>query len=407
MLELLKKHFEKLLLMVMLLAFAGMMLYLLEILRSTSVITDEDLMIETPDADYVPANPKDRKFDVNALFTAHLVKVGNDKFEEHSLTWKKTPPRNPGSKEFYTDLTEMFKSAVCPHEKCGRIVPAFYFTGKDCPLCKQKLDAPKLPVTPVAGPKKISASQDTDKDGIPDLVEIRYGLNHEKAEDALADWDGDGFSNLYEYLQGTDMKDPKKHPPLHQGLRVVAFEKTELPDRLLKVTGSGTTCQLETDKIKDGRKVRRSDFYSKGSKVALDGQLYTLEKITRKVEKQGLVTEDVSEVLFRCGDDTIVMVVNKPVYAPHQKVTVQSLFNGKTWVLKKGGVIPLGSGAVGREKYEILELNPLRENIVIGKEGGQEKVTIGTDYAVPEKYRVQSSAKANPSEGAEASQDSR
>jgi hypothetical protein len=45
---------------------------------------------------------------------------------------------------------------------------------------------------------------DTDGDGIPDEWERAHGLNPESPMDALEDRDGDGMTNLQEYLAGTD-----------------------------------------------------------------------------------------------------------------------------------------------------------------------------------------------------------
>jgi hypothetical protein len=45
---------------------------------------------------------------------------------------------------------------------------------------------------------------DSDCDGIPDWWEIKFGLNPFFAGDALQDLDGDGLTNLQEYLRGTN-----------------------------------------------------------------------------------------------------------------------------------------------------------------------------------------------------------
>src|SRR5207248_8819027 len=45
---------------------------------------------------------------------------------------------------------------------------------------------------------------DSDGDHIPDYWELAYGLSITNAADAAGDLDGDGMSNLQEYLAGTD-----------------------------------------------------------------------------------------------------------------------------------------------------------------------------------------------------------
>lgn len=52
-------------------------------------------------------------------------------------------------------------------------------------------------------------AQDSDNDGIPDEWEARYGLQSNNPNDAQLDSDGDGLSNLQEYLAGTSPLDAK------------------------------------------------------------------------------------------------------------------------------------------------------------------------------------------------------
>lgn len=68
---------------------------------------------------------------------------------------------------------------------------------------------------------------DADNDGMPDLWEVAVGLNPNDASDALLDSNGDGYTNLEKYLNGTNPKaaggggggETQLSPPT--GLRVV------------------------------------------------------------------------------------------------------------------------------------------------------------------------------------------
>lgn len=49
-----------------------------------------------------------------------------------------------------------------------------------------------------------AAPVDTDNDGMPDHWETRYGFDADNANDNSLDTDGDGYTNVEEYLNGTD-----------------------------------------------------------------------------------------------------------------------------------------------------------------------------------------------------------
>ncbi|HYH56906.1 MAG TPA: hypothetical protein VD772_09860, partial [Anseongella sp.] len=46
--------------------------------------------------------------------------------------------------------------------------------------------------------------RDTDKDGMPDEWESRYGLDPDDASDASGDINGDGYTNIEKYINGID-----------------------------------------------------------------------------------------------------------------------------------------------------------------------------------------------------------
>ncbi|MBW3000256.1 solute carrier organic anion transporter [Candidatus Woesearchaeota archaeon] len=59
----------------------------------------------------------------------------------------------------------------------------------------------------------VNPTLDTDMDGMPDKWELKYGLDPNNPDDANQDMDGDGYSNLDEYLDGTDPTDPNDPLP--------------------------------------------------------------------------------------------------------------------------------------------------------------------------------------------------
>lgn len=65
------------------------------------------------------------------------------------------------------------------------------------------IDSPKA----VGGWPKLNSSDppaDRDNDGMPDEWELKYGLNPDDPSDNILDKDGDGYTNIEEYLNNTD-----------------------------------------------------------------------------------------------------------------------------------------------------------------------------------------------------------
>ena len=97
---------------------------------------------------------------------------------------------------------------LCYSEACSKLIP---------------YDADKCPFCATAQPDKSGKGvADRDADGIPNSIEQKYAfLNPDNPQDARLDQDQDGFLNVEEFRAGTDMQDPKSTPPLGTALRLV------------------------------------------------------------------------------------------------------------------------------------------------------------------------------------------
>ena len=78
-----------------------------------------------------------------------------------------------------------------------------------CWQCNRKISIDKT-VCPFCG--ALQKHADTDKDGMPDYWEVRYSFNPEDEMDASEDFDKDGYTNLDEYLGGSDPTNPSVTP---------------------------------------------------------------------------------------------------------------------------------------------------------------------------------------------------
>lgn len=121
------------------------------------------------------------------------------------------------------------KRIWCARGACRAPIP---FDSEVCPHCGT--EQPTL--------RSLAANEatiDSDGDGMPDVWEKKYGLNLQDPEDAGLDMDGDGFTNLEEFIAGTDPTDAKSHPDMTGFLRVVEIDTTKLPVKFMSAMKMG------------------------------------------------------------------------------------------------------------------------------------------------------------------------
>jgi len=260
---------------------------------------------------------------------------------------------------------------------CRKPMPA---DAESCPFCH---------TVPVYGKEtKIKTDQiDTDGDGIPDQWEVKYKLDPNDSTDANLDMDKDGFSNIEEFMAGTDPSDPKSHPPILIKLRLIRIDQdpfklrfkgiTKMPDGSsvfqLNLRGNfGTGFAQLGDTIAE---VKRSVKVYKAvtnsttsvSKVVtnemVDGfKLVKYEPKTQEQEVRGIgkVMVDVSELTLQRGDKKIVLIKDKDVQ--WDEFTAQLLFtaDNTTYTKKINDEIE-----VKNEKFKVISIDMAKQTIII------------------------------------------
>jgi len=235
-LDFLRRHVEKLILGVALVALLASIVLLLRSLGSTRVRVSEavgaarsaasggaDIAIDEP----IGAELYPRINDPRARFD--------------TLPGPEAPPLR-GS------LYEPADYIICYSESCNKLIPI----GLDkCPFCKTE-QPPR---------DKDTKDSDRDGDGIPNHIEQKYAfLNPDNPRDAQQDQDQDGFLNGEEFARGTDMQSAASTPPLGVLLRVDRLVERPLPIMLMKIARNNSddsaawTITMQVDDVAKKRK---------------------------------------------------------------------------------------------------------------------------------------------------------
>lgn len=140
-----------------------------------------------------------------------------------------------------------------------------------CVSCRRpiRIDLDECPYCQAEQPTgEVSEDWDSDGDGIPDAVETAWGLNPRDPTDAEQDLDGDGFTNLEEFVAKTDSRDAGSHPPKFDFLRVSDIEVKKFPFVLKSHTESSRGVRFQFNRSAAGG---QSYMLSKGDALAKTG----------------------------------------------------------------------------------------------------------------------------------------
>ncbi|MCK4983281.1 MAG: hypothetical protein KAS17_10180 [Victivallaceae bacterium] len=385
--DFLKRHYEKLILAFFLLVFVFLLIYLIDLSKSTHTITKQDLKIPTREPNYRKNDFSHKKYQTSYIFTK-------------DCTWNKSIARSDKDK-IYTDLLIPFKCARCPFG--NKVIPRYYFFGpidhpRNCPLCDKPL--PRPPADDI----KINIDEmDRDNDGIPNVDEIRLGLDPDNPDDALYDPDNDGFPNIYELQKKKKINNSASHPPFYERLHLIEFRETKLPFKLMLVNTNGGKKDPADWVIQINEMIRgksKTKFKYLDDRMTLDKTSYTITKIDAKHEEKRrggtIVKEDKSKIYLKSRDGkyTITMQVGKDVYSPKPKAIIEDLATGKKYHVGAKDTITMfrktkpgfyKSGKPRRRKtikYKVFKVDRQKKQVII-EDKKLKKYTITAKVLMP------------------------
>ncbi len=318
--EFLKRHYEKLILLILLLVFILSMIYVLRIIQQTGEITEASLQIPTREADVKKEDPKAPYFNVAKIY------------EGTALRWVANGPREKGSSpKASSDLVQAFEMARCPNANCKMIIPREIFSGQKCPFCGLELPTPNVKEEQ----RPVGSAGDLDGDGLGNDEETKFGLDPRNPYDARLDNDGDGFSNIFEIKNNFDPNNVHNHPPFWFRLYLREIARVPLPISFKSLNTNGTEDQSKwLFQINRTRRNRpdATELLGLGETLFLGenmtGKEYKIVKVVLKrtetpsKNKDGSpVYDDKSELYLEevGGNDKITMVINKTVYSSDKK----------------------------------------------------------------------------------------
>lgn len=367
--DLIKKHYEKVILLGLFCVFIALMFLVQNIINSTKSVEEKDLNIPQRRPDFVNEDQNDFKFQTDK------------RREETKLQWNFTAVNGNAS-----DFIHVFEMAACPHcaknsEESGAknytmLIPASFFTKeKKCPECQNELVVAK-PITEDEMKETVFSAADKDRDGIDDEIEQKFGMDSNDPNDARYDKDGDGFSNIFEIRNGFSPDDAEDHPEYWWRLRLNSISQIKLPVAFMALSVGGNpddkskwSLQFNLPdrygrKDKNGNLIITSRIVDIGGDITIDGRRYRVEDVERRVktvshnddqQDKALTNEgkvDISRVFLteigkKSNPDKLVMVINQPAYSSDKRPVLLDTGNpdGKEVILKIGETITLKTTA--------------------------------------------------------------
>ncbi len=358
--NIIKKHYEKILLAVLLVVFVILLVYLLQITRDANNIGEDDLKIKAPVADYEPVNFREERFYLDKVFAPKIAWVASE---------TRVGGRDPEMVEV-SDLMVPVRAAKCP--SCERFIPLFRFTVNGvCPTCGVALSMPAKSFSDDADFG--SRPSDLDGDGLPNILEDQYDfLSSQNPNDARSDKDNDGFSNLYEYMCGTKLDDGKDHPPLTDLLYIENARPPQFGGTLEEADAATGKAKILLAGAKRPRDI------SKGNSFSADKRSYTLLDV---------VDSNTIRLKLNNNDREFLVKKGNPADLPVEIITIMNLGTNRTFEVGVGANVDVGNSVTGKERWKVVALDMVKGTATLDDGDGKTYV-IGTEAKIPPRARL-------------------
>ena len=371
--ELIKRHYEKIILLALSLVSIFAVWRMTQIVETTKEVKDSDLEIRIPPPDQESLTEKLARYrkateEKNAEAIAALNEDSDfadflktkmfraDYFiDANKISWEPFGFRDARWKNYFSDLLQIFNMAKCPECECG--IPIYCFRNSHkCVICGVTLDTPPAKIRK----RRRRTPEDLDGDGIPNDREKGFAMDENYAGDALLDADGDGFSNRFEIMvSNTDPRNPTSCPPLWRRLRFRGMSKVKLPIELTSVNVGKSndpktwTVSIESSErdLRTGRLKRQETECRIGETLKFEGRTYEVTNIETLMEKDtgGMERKRYAVTLKMVSGDEkyksqlheLRLVFGQPVYSPDLRVVLEDIgcpedADGKRYYARRG-----------------------------------------------------------------------
>ncbi len=283
-----------------------------------------------------------------------------------------------------------------PERKAGFFVPEVrvWCVKNDC---RHPLD-PECEKCPICGTEQVvkpitDVNVDSDCDGMPDEWERKYGFNPQDPSDAALDSDEDGFTNLQEFLDGTDPHDAKSHKDFATLLRVRKITASILP---IKFSGSSRMpnghykCAFNvfTEDPVTKRRNFATLWVDEGARIANPDQKvdtgFKLLSLNRSEEERfDPITEskrkfEVQTVTIAKEGKTFTLELDKTTHDTDSVITLAKDFGDKGEIT----VVERQEFKIGDKIYRVVKVNRETMEVVIRCDADKSEVALTRDGAL-------------------------